>query len=288
MKNLQQDQILDSDQNNLIIYQSNDGDVSFNVKILDETIWLTQEQMAELFDKARNTITGHINNIFKENELQEEVVCRYSRHTTQHGAIKGLEQNVNVKYYNLDVIISVGYRVKSQRGTQFRQWATKILRSYMMNGYAINEDKIRSIIKEEVGELKNAISLELKDEVKEIYKNLLEIANRPITINNQISLVSGKLEDKAIELIDELIKETRKEKNNSNSNKKLTKELEEVKLDLKTLPKSQKNKDKIFNFFSRLGDDESELNKTIKGMKVANKIIKELIKIGEKIKDLIW
>ncbi|MDA9231403.1 virulence RhuM family protein [Rickettsiales bacterium] len=259
MKNLQQDQILDSDQNNLIIYQSNDGDISFNVKILDETIWLTQKQMAELFDKNRRTVNEHIGNIFKENELQEEVVCRKFRHTTQHGAIKGLEQNVNVKYYNLDVIISVGYRVKSQRGTQFRQWATKILRSYMMNGYAINEDKIRSIIKEEVGELKNAISLELKDEVKEIYKNLLEIANRPITINNQISLVSNKLEDKAIELIDELIKETKKENSDNDNNSKLTTELEEIKLDLKTLPKTQKSKDKIFNFFNKLGDDESDL-----------------------------
>ena len=215
MKNLQQDQDLSKDQNNLIIYQSNDGDISFNVKILDETIWLNQKQMAELFDKSIKTISEHTSNIFKENELQEEVAIRNFRNTTKHGAIKGLEQNVNVKYYNLDVIISVGYRVKSQRGTQFRQWATKILRSYMMNGYAINEDKIRSIIKEEVGELKNAISLELKDEVKEIYKNLLEIANRPITINNQISLVSNKLEDKAIELIDELIKETKKENSNS-------------------------------------------------------------------------
>ena len=283
MKNLQQDQDLSKDQNNLIIYQSNDGDVSFNVKILDETIWLTQEQMAELFDKNRRTVNEHIGNIFKENELQEEVVCRKFRHTTQHGAIKGLEQNVNVKYYNLDVIISVGYRVKSQRGTQFRQWATKILRSYMMNGYAINENRIQAI-EDKIDKLSTELRAEFKAEINLIHQDLLKIANRPITINNQISLVSGKLEDKAIELIDELIKEAKKEKN---SNQELTKELEEIKLDLKTLPKTQKSKDKIFNFFNKLGDDESDLNKTIKGMKVANKIIKELIKIGEKIKDLI-
>ena len=287
MKNLQQDQILDSDQNNLIIYQSNDGDVSFNVKILDETIWLTQEQMAKLFDKNRRTVNEHIGNIFKENELQEEVVCRKFRHTTQHGAIKGLEQNVNVKYYNLDVIISVGYRVKSQRGTQFRQWATKILRSYMMNGYAINENRIQAI-EDKIDKLSTELRAEFKAEINLIHQDLLKIANRPITINNQISLVSGKLEDKAIELIDELIKEAKKENSDNDNNSKLTEELEEIKLDLKTLPKTQKSKDKIFNFFSRLGDDESDLNKTIKGMKVANKIIKELIKIGEKIRDLIW
>ena len=287
MKNLQQDQILNSDQNNLVIYQSNDGDISFNVKVLDETIWLTQEQMAKLFDKNRRTVNEHIGNIFKENELQEEVVCRKFRHTTQHGAIKGLEQNVNVKYYNLDVIISVGYRVKSQRGTQFRQWATKILRSYMMNGYAINENRIQAI-EDKIDKLSTELRAEFKAEINLIHQDLLKIANRPITINNQISLVSGKLEDKAIELIDELIKETKKENSDNGNNSKLTEELEEIKLDLKTLPKTQKSKDKIFNFFSRLGDDESDLNKTIKGMKVANKIIKELIKIGEKIRDLIW
>ena len=153
-----------------------------------------------------------------------------------------------------------------------------------MNGYAINENRIQAI-EDKIDKLSTELRAEFKAEINLIHQDLLKIANRPITINNQISLVSNKLEDKAIELIDELIKETKKEKN---SNQKLTKELEEIKLDLKTLPKTQKSKDKIFNFFNKLGDDESELNKTIKGMKVANKIIKELIKIGEKIRDLIW
>lgn len=78
-----------------------------------DTVWLTQEQMEKLFKKGRTTITEHINNIFTEGELEEDVVCRYFRHTTQHGAIKGKTQTRNIKYYNLDVIISVGYRVKS-------------------------------------------------------------------------------------------------------------------------------------------------------------------------------
>ena len=89
---------------------------------------LTQEQMALLFGKGRTTITEHISNIFSEGELQEEMVCRKFRHTTQHGAIEGLSQTKEVKYYNLDVIISVGYRVKSRQGTMFRIWATQRLR----------------------------------------------------------------------------------------------------------------------------------------------------------------
>lgn len=105
-----------------IIFKTQDEQVSVDVRFEDETVWLTQEQMAILFGKARNTITEHIKNIFKEGELVEEVVCRNFRHTTQHGAIEGKTQEVSVKLYNLDVIISVGYRVKSMRGTQFRQW----------------------------------------------------------------------------------------------------------------------------------------------------------------------
>ena len=96
-----------------------------DVLFQDETVWLTQEQMAQLFGKGRTTITEHIGNIFKEGELKEEKVCRKFRHTTQHGAIEGLLQTQEVKYYNLDVIISVGYRVKSRQGTMFRIWATR-------------------------------------------------------------------------------------------------------------------------------------------------------------------
>ena len=97
----------------IIIYQTDDGAVRLDVKLEDESVWLTQEQMALLFGKGRTTITEHIRNIFKEGELVEDVVCRKFRHTTQHGDIEGLSQTQEVKYYNLDVIISVGYRVKS-------------------------------------------------------------------------------------------------------------------------------------------------------------------------------
>lgn len=101
------------------IYQANDGSTQINVQFEQDTVWLTQAQMAELFGKGRTTITEHIKNVFTEGELEKEVVCRDFRRTTQHGAIKGKKQSKNIKHYNLDVIISVGYRVKSSQGTRF-------------------------------------------------------------------------------------------------------------------------------------------------------------------------
>ena len=114
----------------IIIYQNPDGLIKIDVRLEEETVWLTQEQMAMLFGKGRSTIAEHIQNVFKEGELDEQVVCRNFRHTTKHGAIEGKTQKKDVKYYNLDVIISVGYRVKSQQGTQFRIWATQRLKNY--------------------------------------------------------------------------------------------------------------------------------------------------------------
>ena len=130
-------------QDELVLYQSEDGNVKVDVLFQDETVWLTQEQMAMLFGKGRTTITEHIKNIFSEGELQEDVVCRKFRHTTQHGAVEGLSQSKEVKYYNLDVIISVGYRVKSKQGTMFRIWATRRLHDYLIRGYALNEERFK-------------------------------------------------------------------------------------------------------------------------------------------------
>ncbi len=125
--------------NEIILYQSDELTERIEVRMEDDTVWLSQQQMADLFGRGRSTITEHINNIFKEGELIEEVVCREFRHTTQHGAITGKVQERKGKYYNLDVIISVGYRVKSKQGTQFRIWATNVLRDYLLKGYALNQ-----------------------------------------------------------------------------------------------------------------------------------------------------
>ncbi len=128
----------------ILVYKSQDGSVKVDVRLHDETVWLTQEQMALLFGKGRSTITGHISNIFKEGELEEKLVCRNFRQTTPHGAIQNKTQSRDVKFYNLDVIISVGYRVKSQQGTQFRIWATQRLKEYIIKGFALNDERFKT------------------------------------------------------------------------------------------------------------------------------------------------
>ena len=116
----------------IVLYEG-EKDVRLEVKTDGETVWLTQRQMCQLFGRERTVITKHINNIFKEGELEREVVCAKFAHTTPHGSIKGKTQIQEVTLYNLDVIISVGYRVKSIQGTRFRQWATRVLREMLLN-----------------------------------------------------------------------------------------------------------------------------------------------------------
>jgi prophage maintenance system killer protein len=121
----------------IVIYQADDGATSLLVHLDQETVWLSQEQMAELFGRERSVITKHLRNIFKEGELEENSVRAKYAHTAADG------KEYQTQFYNLDVIISVGYRVKSQQGTRFRQWATRILRSHLVNGYTLNEQRLR-------------------------------------------------------------------------------------------------------------------------------------------------
>ncbi len=120
---------------NFLLYKTADNKVSINVQIEDETVWLTQEQMAELFDKSKKTISEHIRNIYLEGELTELATMRKSGNS-------GFSTKPT-NYYNLDVIISVGYRVKSLRGTQFRQWATKRLREYIIKGFTMDDERLK-------------------------------------------------------------------------------------------------------------------------------------------------
>ena len=129
----------------IIIYQSEDGKIRLDVRLENSTVWLSQEQIAMLFSKGRTTITEHISNIFKEGELDREKVCRKIRHTTQHGAVGGKTQNKEVTLYNLDVIISVGYRVKSILGTRFRQWATERLTEYIVKGFTMDDERLKNL-----------------------------------------------------------------------------------------------------------------------------------------------
>ena len=129
----------------MIIYQTEDGLTKIDVSMQDETVWLTQEQMAELFQRDKSTISRHIKNIFAEGELDEKVVVAEFATTSQHGAMEGKTQNNITKFYNLDVVISVGYRVKSQRGVQFRIWATNILKEYIKKGFAMDDDRLKEL-----------------------------------------------------------------------------------------------------------------------------------------------
>ena len=122
----------------LLIYQNSEGNISIDVRLEEETVWLSQAQLCELFQKSKATVSEHIKNIFKEGELIENAVVRNFRTTALDG------KNYDTNFYNLDVVISVGYRVKSQKGTQFRIWATQRLKEYIVKGFAMNDEHFKS------------------------------------------------------------------------------------------------------------------------------------------------
>lgn len=134
---------------NIVIFQTKDGKTSIDVKLENETVWLTMSQITELFARDKSVISRHISNIFREGELESEAVVAKNATTASDGKV------YQVEYYNLDVIISVGYRVKSQRGTQFRIWANKVLKEYLIKGYAINQQAKA----EQLEDLKNTVRL---------------------------------------------------------------------------------------------------------------------------------
>ena len=122
----------------ILIYENEEGNIKVDVRIEEESVWLSQAQMTQIFSKNKKTISEHINNVFKEGELEENAVVRNFRTTASDG------KTYNVNHYNLDVIISVGYRVKSVQGTQFRIWATQRLREYIIKGFTLNDDRFKS------------------------------------------------------------------------------------------------------------------------------------------------
>lgn len=134
----------------IIIYQSEDGKTQLDVKLEHETVWLTQKQIAELFGTKRPAITKHLKNIYASEELTEESTCSILEHMGNDG-----RQSYNTKYYNLDAILSVGYRVNSKNATRFRQWANSVLKQYLVKGYAINEN----IRKHQIAELRQLIQV---------------------------------------------------------------------------------------------------------------------------------
>ena len=131
------------DKGQFLLYQTPDGDSQIEVKLQNDTVWLSLDRMAELFQRNKSTISRHIKNVLEDGELDEKEVVAFFATTTKHGAIEGKVQEHQVAFYNLDMIISVGYRVHSYRGVQFRIWATKVLKEYIVKGFAMNDDLLK-------------------------------------------------------------------------------------------------------------------------------------------------
>lgn len=163
--------------NEIVLFKNQNVKLEVNMK--DETVWLSLDQMAKLFGRDRTVITRHINNIFNDKELEKKEVCAKFAHTTQHGALTNKFQTRKLDYYNLDMIISVGYRVKSQNGIIFRKWATKILKDYMIKGYAVNQKRLEYLEKTvKLIDIAGRIDTELKgNEAQEIIKVINNYSN---------------------------------------------------------------------------------------------------------------
>ncbi len=256
--------------NNLVIYNSKDGEISFNVNVFDETVWLTQKQMATLFSTTVQNIGQHIKSIYLERELHQS-------RTIKNFFIVQKEGNRLIKreieHYNLDIIISVGYRVQSKRATQFRQWATKILRQHLLNGYTVNEPRIRQI-EQSIDELVESNKL-IKEDVAGIKNLLLKLIERPIEIRNYNNFTIGsiELEGKIIDILNRILSEL--------DDKKIVQKISKVKAEI-TEP-SKKYKANLKQFLQDLGDANSNTYKIIKGAGITKNVIVELSQLIRKL-----
>jgi hypothetical protein len=184
----------------IIIYQNPDGNIKIDVRLEEETVWLTQVQLCELFNRSKATISEHIKNVFEEGELDEKVVVRKFRTTTQHGAIVGKTQEIEVNGYNLDLIISVGYRVKSPQGTQFRIWGTQRLKEYIIKGFALNDDRFKSgnsmnyfnELQERIREIRISERF-FYQKIKDIYTTSIDYDAKDEKTNEFFKVVQNKL-----------------------------------------------------------------------------------------------
>ena len=145
--------------NNVEIYQGIKGEIVFNVDEERKTIWASQAQIAEAFGVDRTVVSRHLKNIYATGELEEKVTCAFFAHSTRHGAMKDKTHVTTKKVYNLDAIISVGYRVNSKKATDFRIWATKVLRSYIVDGVAINERRLKELDSKKLQEIEGALGI---------------------------------------------------------------------------------------------------------------------------------
>lgn len=188
---------MEEKKNEIILFE-NEG-LKLEVNLKDETVWLTQKQMAELFDKDRRTITRHIQNIYKDKELDENAVCSFFEHTAEDG------KKYKVQYYNLDMIISVGYRVNSKQGILFRKWATKILKDYMLKGYAVNQRRLEYLEKTvKLIDIANRMDERLENnDAKEILKVIGEYSKALDLLDDYdhktLKKIAGSIDERKIE-----------------------------------------------------------------------------------------
>lgn len=170
--------------NEIIIYNTEDGKARIELHFEDGTVWLNQFEIAELFRTTRQNITKHIKAIFEDGELEEKVVCNYQLHTTQHGAIAGKTQTNQMKFYNLDMILAIGYRVRSPRGIQFRNYASTILKEYLIKGFAMDDERLKNFgggtyFKELLDRIRDIRSSE-----KVFYRQILDLFATSIDYNS--------------------------------------------------------------------------------------------------------
>lgn len=176
-------EVIENNKSELIIYESKDGNIKLDVNLESETVWLSLEQMTKLFGRDKSVISRHIKNVFIEEELDRNMVVAKFATTTKHGAIAGKNQTHYVDYYNLDVVISVGYRVKSLEGVRFRKWATARIKEFIVKGYTMDDDRLKNLGGGKYFyELMNRIK-DIRSSEKVLYRQVLDLYATAIDYN---------------------------------------------------------------------------------------------------------
>ncbi len=181
-------------QNEIIIFQSTDGQARIEVQTDYDTVWLTKDQIAALFQRDRSVISRHINNIFREEELERDDTTSFVQNLHKTSGGRPLE------YFSLDVIISVGYRVKSKRGVEFRQWATKVLRQYLVDGYALNPVRLKHApgslldlfkMQVQLWERQELLNTEIQEDIKQLGEKILNIEAKITSVDDHYYTIAG-------------------------------------------------------------------------------------------------
>ena len=201
---------MDNQEKSVIIYRSEDGSVQLEVQLYEETLWLNVHQMSQLFGRDEKTVRKHIKNALKEELCGEVVVANFAT-TTKHGAIAGKEQIHEVSFYNLDMIFSIGYRVKSQRGVDFRKWANMVLRNYLLRGYAVNnrldrlevkvyklEEKTKEMETEIKGQLPPHEGVFYDGQIFDAYTFISDLIRKA---QNEIILIDNYVDDSVLKML---------------------------------------------------------------------------------------